>query len=76
MKSTAAATAIVLRVTRIGFISGSLPRLCKFFPSRKSGQPTREAPAPQANMPLTTPSLYGLRNMDMKYKMLNVMTQR
>ena len=57
-------------------MSGSLPRLCKFLPSRQSGQPIIEPRAAIASISLTTCSLYGLRNVAMKIRMEYVTTQR
>ena len=48
------ATTHELMVTRKGFISGNLPRLCRFLPRRKSGQPINDPAAAQANISLTT----------------------
>src|SRR2546423_607258 len=62
MNSNTAATAHELMVTRTGFMSGNLPRLCKFLPRRKRGQPIKDPAAAQANISLTTCSRYGSRN--------------
>ena len=56
---------MALTKTRPLFISGSLPRLCKFLPRRHSGQPIIEPNAASASILLMTSNLYGLRKLAM-----------